>query len=263
MKNFLIKIASIATELDNNGLEKEAKQMHRIFLKIAEDITNFTILEAAKQAKKEAQREYDIAVKKYQELLEKMKDSDFRKKFNTYDQYKVGAWHLTQEVKNTKKRLDEAVEVFEREKAKERPKSTFHVQSENVHPDLAAMVEQAAKEYERKRNALEDQKSKESMEYAQQLGEKDLAERKKWEEKAKLDERERQFYRGLEEKYGPDWYNIYNRIMGVEPVVGFSEEEEFARKEKESKARAEEDARLQKQRQEREELLNSPPEPVE
>ncbi len=35
MKNILIKIASIATELDYAGLTKEAKQMDSILLKLA------------------------------------------------------------------------------------------------------------------------------------------------------------------------------------------------------------------------------------
>jgi len=81
MKNLLVKIASIATELDYAGLTKEAKQMHSVFIKIAKYAQSPLRVHAFKAELAEAQKEFLKAENAYFREMEKMENQEYFDRF--------------------------------------------------------------------------------------------------------------------------------------------------------------------------------------
>jgi len=195
MKNLLIKIASIATELDNNGLEKEAKQMHRIFLKIAESplrIHRFQVeLKDAQEGLIQAENAYFREMEKmqnqeyYDEFLSSPQPFEFSRKI-------VWAGTLLARKDQAEERLNNALEGLKNEGVEQifKPK---HAKRPKVSPEKAELFEYLARNFLEENKRDEDYKSKIKMESDQELENKNLALRQRQqEEQRKIDEKEKQ-----------------------------------------------------------------------
>lgn len=213
MKNLLVKIASIATELDYAGLTKEAKQMHSVFIKIAKYAQSPLRVHAFKAELAEAQKEFLKAENAYFREMEKMENQEYFDRFLFSDKRfeiapnRVMAGTLLAKKNRAERRLNYVLERLKNE-GLEQIFEPIHAEQPKVSLEKAEIFEYLARNFLEEEERLNDNNSQTEMEKYQKIENANLISRKQQEEEQrenqrKIDEKLKitQEQRDAQEKY--------------------------------------------------------------
>lgn len=216
MKNLLVKIASIATELDYAGLTKEAKQMHSVFIKIAKYAQSPLRVHAFKAELAEAQKEFLKAENAYFREMEKMENPHYFDRFLFSDerfeiaQNRVMAGTLLAKKDQAERRLNYVLDRLKNE-GLDQIFEPIHAEQPKVSPEKAEIFEYLARNFLEEEERLNDNNSQAEMEKYQKIENENLIARQKREKEQQenqmnIDEQHNltQQQRDAQEKYNAD-----------------------------------------------------------